>query len=124
MDSKGYRSLLVWQRGMEMVEEVYRLTDLMPGEERFGLVSQVQRSAVSVPSNIAEGYSRSHGGDYLKHLSYARGPLAEVETQLIVAVRVKRIEREQAVTCWELCKEVGKMLTGLIKKVAEGRHSS
>ncbi|MEM9414106.1 MAG: four helix bundle protein [Planctomycetota bacterium] len=124
MDSKGYRSLLVWERGMELVEEVYRLTDRMPTDERFGLVSQMQRSAISIPSNIAEGYSRSHGGDYLKHLSYARGSLAELETQLIAAVRVKRIEREHAVPCWELCQEVGKMLTGLIKKVAEGRHSS
>ncbi|MFI4862106.1 MAG: four helix bundle protein [Phycisphaerales bacterium JB063] len=124
MDSKGYRSLLVWQRGMEMVEAVYRLTDKMSDSERYGLISQMQRSAVSVPSNIAEGYARTHTGDYLKHLSYARGSLAELETQIIAAVRVDRIQREHAVPSWELCQEVGKMLTGLIKKVAQGRTSS
>lgn len=114
MDGKGYRSLKVWERSMELAEEVYRLTDEMPDTERYGLISQMQRSAVSIASNIAEGHSRSHTGDFLKHLSYARGSLSELETQLTLAVRVGRLPRESAVPAWDLCQEVGKMLTALI----------
>ena len=115
LDGKGYRSLTVWERSMELAEEVYRLTKLMPDTERYGLISQMQRSAVSIPSNIAEGHSRTHTGDFLKHLSYARGSLSELETQLTLSVRVERLERAQAVNAWDLAQEVGKMLTALIK---------
>jgi four helix bundle protein len=115
MDGKGYRSLKVWERAMELAEEVYRVTDTMPDSERYGLVSQMQRCSVSIASNIAEGHSRSHTGDFLKHLSHARGSLSELETQLTLSVRVKRLNREDAVHAWELCQEVGKMLTALIR---------
>ncbi len=115
MDGKGYRSLKVWERSMQLAEEIYRLTDLMPDTERYGLCSQLQRAAVSIASNIAEGHSRSHTGDFLKHLSYARGSLSEVETQLTLAVRVKRLSRDDALQAWDLCQEVGKMLTAMIK---------
>jgi len=115
MEGKGYRSLTVWERAMELAEEIYRVTDLMPDTERYGLISQMQRAATSIPSNIAERHSRSHRGDFLKHLSYARGSLSELETQLTLAVRVERLQRQDALTAWELCNEVGKMLTGLIK---------
>ncbi len=104
---------------MELVAAVYLMTDLMPESERFGLISQMQRAAVSVPSNIAEGYSRSHTGDYLLHLSHARGSLSELETQVTVSVRVKRLSREHATDTWDLCQEVGRMLTGLIKSVSD-----
>ncbi len=70
----GFRKLKVWDKGMDLVGAIYLATDLMPESERFGLVSQMQRAAVSAPSNIAEGYARSHLGDYLKRLSYARDP--------------------------------------------------
>jgi four helix bundle protein len=103
---------------MELAEEIYRLSDLLPDTERYGLVTQLQRAAVSVASNIAEGYSRNHTGDYLKHLSYARGSLSEVETQLTLAVRVKRLPRDEAMIAWNLCQEVGKMLTTLIKNTS------
>ncbi|MEM8736857.1 MAG: four helix bundle protein [Planctomycetota bacterium] len=117
MESKGYRDLKVWQRAMELAEEIYRLTDTMPDTERYGLISQMQRSAVSIASNIAEGHSRSHEGDFLKHLSYARGSLSELETQLTLAVRVNRLHREEAVSAWawDLSQEVGKMLTALMR---------
>jgi len=115
MDSKGYRDLMVWQRSMELAQEVYRLTDTMPDSERYGLISQMQRSSVSIASNIAEGHSRVHEGDFLKHLSYARGSLSELETQLTLAVRVNRLNREDAVLAWDLCQEVGKMLTALMR---------
>lgn len=78
----------------------------------------MQRSAISIPSNIAEGHGRSHTGDFLKHLSYAKGSLAELETQLTLAVRVNRLERAHALHAWELSNEVGKMLTTLIKNTS------
>ena len=114
MDGKGYRGLTVWERAMELAEEIYRVTKKMPETERFGLVSQMQRAAVSVASNIAEGYGRESKDDYLKHLGYARGSLCEVETQLALAVRIGHINRDAALPAWQLCTEVGKMLTALI----------
>ncbi len=109
---------------MELIEAVYLLTERLSDSERFGLTSQMQRAAVSVASNIAEGYGRSHTGDYLKHLSYARGSLAGLETQLIAAVRVQRLNREAALPAWELTQEVGKMLTRLIQKVGRPNPES
>ena len=114
MPDSGYRDLKVWERAMELAAAVYVATDLMPDTERYGLISQMQRSAVSVASNIAEGHSRTHKGDFLKHLSYARGSLAELETQLEISVRVKRLDRRHAADSWNLAQETGRMLTGLI----------
>ena len=116
--SKGYRDLTVWDRSMELSVEVYRLARELPDSERFGLVSQLQRSAISIPSNIAEGRGRIHSGDFMKHLSYARGSLAEVETQLELAVRIAHLDRDHVRHAWSLCQEVGKMLTSLIKTVS------
>ena len=73
----GYRDLLVWGRAMDLVVETYRLTEAFPREEKYGLVQQLRRAAVSVPSNIAEGHGRDHLGDYLHHLSIANGSLME-----------------------------------------------
>ena len=102
---------------MELAQSIYALCDSMLDSERFGLISQMQRAAVSIPSNIAEGYARKSKGDYLKHLSYARGSLAELETQLALGVRVGRIDREVAKNSWELCQEVGKMLARLTQQL-------
>jgi four helix bundle protein len=113
MALRSYRELEVWQRAMDLVEAVYHLTEHFPGEEKFGLTSQIRRAAVSIPANIAEGYGRSHRGDYLRHLSIAKGSLSEMETHLTLAVRLKFVEREQALTCWELAQQVGQMLTRL-----------
>lgn len=80
MGVQGFRELRVWQAGMELVEGVYGLTRAFPKHELYGLAGQLQRAAVSVPANIAEGHTRHHLGEYLHHLSIARGSLAEVET--------------------------------------------
>ena len=122
MDEQGYRKLVVWERAVELTEAVYLMTDLMPESERFGLISQMQRSAVSIPSNIAEGHSRIHTGDFLRHLSFARGSLSELETQITVAVRVQRLSREQARNAWDLCQEVGRMLTTLIRTISDKKN--
>ena len=73
MAIRHYRDLEVWQKAMDLVEQVYRLAKALPPEERYGLTSQIQRAAVSIPANIAEGHGRLHRGDYVHHLSMARG---------------------------------------------------
>lgn len=82
---KDFTDLRVWQLGVQLALAVYRATREFPSDERFGLTSQLRRAAVSVPSNIAEGHTRNRSGDYLRFLGIARGSLAEVKTQLIIA---------------------------------------
>ena len=100
---------------MDLVEEIYRLSSGFPPDEKFGLTSQVRRAAVSIPANIAEGYGRTHRGDYLHHLSIANGSLMELETHLIIAGRLGIIARDQAVESWQMIRETSCMLTALIK---------
>jgi len=117
MDQKAYRKLIAWQRGMDLVEEIYRIATALPNSEKYNLVSQLQRAAVSVPANIAEGYGRTHRGDYLRHLSIARGSLMELETHLTIAVRLNLLDRETAIPAWQLAQETGKLLTAMIKRL-------
>jgi four helix bundle protein len=81
---KSYKDLLVWQKGLRLVKMVYQLTAEFPTEERFGLISQMRRCAVSVPSNIAEGQSRRTAGEFVQFISHAEGSLAELETQCLI----------------------------------------
>ncbi len=115
MDGESYRGLEVWQVAMDLVEEVYRLTPRLPEAEKYGLISQLRRAVTSIPANIAEGYGRTHRGDYLRHLSIARGSLMEIETHLMIAVRLKQLERDAAIPTWQLTQRVGQMLTKLIQ---------
>lgn len=116
-DTPGYRRLRVWQTAMDLTDHVYDLTIHFPDSERFGLISQMQRAAVSVPSNIAEGYGRANDGDYRRHIAIARGSLAELETQIEIALRRKFCTREQIHETWSLAQSTGKMLTQLYKKL-------
>jgi four helix bundle protein len=84
----SFRKLEVWQDGIELVVELYRLTEPFPAWERYGLTSQMRRAGVSVPTNIAEGYGRATRGEYLNHLSVANGSLNEVETLCVVSERL------------------------------------
>jgi len=93
--AKDYRELLAWQRAMDLTETVYRLTAGLPAEERFGLVSQLRRAAVSVPSCLAEGNARSSTRDYLRFVNMAAGSLAEMRTQLMLATRLGFAPDEQ-----------------------------
>lgn len=88
MDKTPYTELKVWQKAMDMVEEIYRVTLKIPGTERFGLISQIRRAAISVPSNIAEGYGRISTKEYVNFLAIARGSKSEVETQLLICKRL------------------------------------
>jgi four helix bundle protein len=82
---KSFRDLLVWQRGIALTKDIYGLTQRFPAEEKFGLVSQLRRAAVSVPSNIAEGQARRSSAEFSQFLSISLGSLAELETQVIIA---------------------------------------
>ena len=117
MDGESYRGLEVWQVAMDLVEEVYQAAARLPETEKFGLKSQLRRAATSIPANIAEGYGRTHRGDYLRHLSIARGSLMEIETHLMIAVRLKQLQREDAIPAWQLTQRVGQMLTRLIQSL-------
>ncbi|MCC7147280.1 MAG: four helix bundle protein [Phycisphaeraceae bacterium] len=124
MDRRDYRRLDVWHKAMELVEAIYSLTRKLPAEERFGLTSQLQRAAVSIPANIAEGYGRTHRGDYLHHLSMARGSLMELETLLIVAVKVKLLTRDTVKPTWKQCQQTSRMLTQLIRALKTNEKST
>ncbi|HUL03580.1 MAG TPA: four helix bundle protein [Gemmatimonadales bacterium] len=118
---RGYRDLLVWQRAMAVVADVYRLTDAFPNHERYGLAQQMRRAAVSVPSNIAEGHGRDHLGDYLRLLSIAKGSLTEMETQVLIAGRLGYVEKGEEDGILKSTDEVGKMLSGLTKALNRRR---
>lgn len=116
---KSYRDLKVWERAVELVVESYKLTKLLPRTKIYGLSSQIQRSAVSIPANIAEGHGREHMGDYLRHLSIASGSLAELETHFIIAQRLALINPKDLISVLRLSDEVGRMLSGLTRKLKE-----
>ncbi len=96
MTINSFRDLRVWQAGMDLVEEVYRLSQRFPSSEIYGLTSQMRRSAVSIPSNIAEGHTREHSKEYLNHLSIAQASLAELQTQMEIASRLQYVLQEEA----------------------------
>jgi four helix bundle protein len=100
---------------MDLVVEAYRLTDAFPRDERYGLVQQIRRAAVSIPSNIAEGHGRDHLGDYLHHLSIATGSLMEVETQLLIAGRMAYLGKEDEERILHQAGEISRMLSGLTR---------
>ena len=114
---KSYRDLRVWQKGMDLAAEVYRLSKSWPKEELYGLISQVRRSAASVPANIAEGYGRQSSASYGQFLKVARGSLKELETHLLLAERVGITARGSCNNALEQADDLGRMLGGLIKSV-------
>jgi len=113
---KSYKKLVVWQRSIELVNEVYAQTGSMPRSEQFGLISQMRRCSVSIASNIAEGYKRRNLGEYLHFLSIADASSAELETQLIIAKANYVLLDYQRAT--SLLLEVQKMLFVSIKKLS------
>lgn len=114
---KTYRELDVWKRAMDLAEAVYRVSKEWDRGERFGMISQAQRASSSVAFNIAEGYGRLYRGEYVKHLSYARGSLFELETQLILATRVGVADPAPLRQVWTLAQRVGQMLNRHIESL-------
>ena len=113
----GYRDLKVWQVAMRLAEEVYRLSARFPKHETYGLASQLQRSAVSLPSNIAEGHGRNSHKEFHHFLGITLGSLAELETQLILAQHLNYLTEEEISLALQNADEIGKMLKGLQKSL-------
>ena len=111
---KSFHDLVAWQQAMELVTEIYRVSQKFPKEEMFGLTSQIRRAAVSIPSNIAEGRGKSSTGEFQHFLYHARGSLAEVETQLLIAINLGYLEKAGVSHITELIVRVGKILHGLL----------
>jgi four helix bundle protein len=115
---RSYQDLKVWEKAMDLVIESYRVSRLLPKTEIFGLTAQIQRAAVSIPANIAEGHGREHLGDYLRHLSIARGSLMELETHMLLIARLY-VPPDEVKRALEMIREVDRMLSGLTKKLRE-----
>lgn len=113
----SYRDLRVWQSGMELVVAVYHQTRLFPNEEMYGLTSQMRRSAVSVPSNIAEGKGRCTDRDRALFFCHARGSLLELETQILIAQHLKYVVPSEAEKLLEKSTQLGRMLNALIQSL-------
>ena len=119
VEVRGYRDLVVWQKAMDVVSDVYRLSKSWPKEELYGLTNQIRRAAVSVPANIAEGQGRTGKREFLHHLSIANGSLHETETLLLIALDLGFLDKP---TCDELMvrtAEVGRLIGGLIRRLRE-----
>nr|WP_317045193.1 four helix bundle protein [Jejuia pallidilutea] len=107
----------MWKNGIELVKQVYQLSDKLPSEEKFGLRSQITRASVSVPSNIAEGYSRNSEVEFKRFLEIAIGSLFEVETQLVIAQELKFIEEKELEIIFTLIQKEARMINSLINKI-------
>jgi four helix bundle protein len=116
---ESFRDLDVWQKAMDLAVGICGLAASFPTYEQFGLRAQIQRAAVSVPSNIAEGHGRSMTREYLHHLAIAHGSLMEVETQVELAVRLGFATRSSADTVLQQAAECGRMLHGLMRRLKE-----
>ena len=112
-----YKDLLVWQKGITLVKRIYQITQTFPAEEKFGLISQMRRAAVSVPSNIAEGQARRTTGEFVQFISHAEGSVAELDTQLVVAIELGYCARSEAQVAFDLISELRKMLNALRRKL-------
>jgi four helix bundle protein len=113
MAVKDYRELIAWQKAMDLVERVYSITKRFPREELYGLISQIRRASVSIPSNIAEGQARRTTKDFLHFLAVSYGSLKEVETQILIAERLGYIQQEDVALSLNLTKEVAQLISGL-----------
>ena len=114
---ESHRDLVVWQKSMDLAVVAYRLTSQFPSEERYGMTSQIRRSAASIPANIAEGYGRESPGSYAHHLRIAQGSLKEFETHLVLASRVDLISDESIAPHMAAADEIGRMLRSLIRSI-------
>ena len=115
---KNYRDLVVWQKSMELVSEIYRHTKSFPEDERYGLTLQLKRSSISLPSNMAEGYGRNSTQDYIRFLRIANGSLFELQTQLEIALNLGFLTDESFSLLFESSREIERMLSSLIRKIS------
>jgi len=123
MGIHNYRDLEVWQKSMDLVVFCYDVVKQFPSDERYGLISQLRRAAVSVPANIAEGHARNHTKEFLQHLSIAYASLMEIETHLQIAQRINYINDQQLHDLLQRTTEIGRMLNGLKRSLAKNLNS-
>ncbi|NQE04862.1 hypothetical protein C5S32_03230 [ANME-1 cluster archaeon GoMg1] len=121
-ETKRFENLKVWQKSHELVLEVYKVTQQFPTEEKFGLTSQIRRSAASVAANIAEGSKRQHLKEYIQMLSISHGSLSETEYHLLLAKDLNYLSDKKCQEPFNLSEEVGRMLNGLIKSLSKRRE--
>jgi len=123
MPVKSYSDLIAWQKAMELTVKIYKYTEYFPKSEVYGLQSQLRRSAVSIPSNIAEGQGRRSTKEFLHFLSNAKGSLAEAETQIILAFRLGFFNQEQQKELLKQTDEMSRILSGLRFSLQNKRQS-
>lgn len=114
-----YKDLIVWQKAVALVTSVYALTKSFPQEEKFGIVNQLNRAAVSIPSNVAEGWGRESSKNYLQFLKIARGSVMETETLLVISKNLNFISDSQFLSITQEIEEVSKILQGLINSIQQ-----
>ena len=113
----SYRDLLIWQKSMTLVTEIYKITSSFPKEEIYGITSQIRRSSVSVPSNIAEGYGRNSTGDYKRFLHISLGSLYELQTQIEICFRLQYLKNESFLSLQAQTNELERMMNSMISKI-------
>ncbi|MBQ7504232.1 MAG: four helix bundle protein [Ruminococcus sp.] len=114
MDIKSFIDLIVWQKSIDLVIDIYNLVKLLPEDEKYGLSSQMRRAAISIPSNIAEGQQRKSSKEFVNFLSMARGSKAELQTQLYICYKLKLLSKQQVEPSMALLSEIGKMISKLM----------
>jgi four helix bundle protein len=120
---KSYRDLKVWQKAMDLLVDVYAITETFPKSEQYGLVSQIRRASVSIPSNLAEGSSRRSTAEFLRYINIASGSLAELETQLIASQKLQFITEEHLNPLMVRVDEISRMLQGLYDSLQKRMNS-
>lgn len=116
---KSYRELLIWQKSIQVVTNIYKLTRDFPKEELFGLTSQMRRCAISIPSNIAEGFGRNSQGDFKRFLNISLGSTYELQTQIEISQNLEYLNTENYKYLMESCVELEKMMNSLVSKIKE-----
>jgi four helix bundle protein len=117
MALRSYQELIGWKKGIELVTDVYRLTQKFPKQEIYGLTSQIRRAAVSIPSNIAEGQGRMSRGEFKQFLGHARGSVVELESQVLIARNLAYLNMEEGEFLLERITDLGRVLNGLLKSL-------
>jgi len=120
-DIRTFRDLIAWQKGIRLSLLVYRLTKRFPDEEKFGMVSQMRRSAVSIPANIAEGYGRGRRAEYIRYLEIGRGSLFELQTYVELAREMKWVDGEDLAAVARLAEEVDRIVSALLRSLKRRR---
>jgi len=121
---KTFRDLVVWQKAMALVTHVYQWTRSLPNDEVYGLISQIRRCAVSIPSNIAEGFGRHATNDYLRFLQISMGSLFELETQIEISRNLGYLNKAEFEILDSSCREIERMISSLIRKIRNNKLRS